>query len=327
MRQPTTEMATPHADGVTVIPRSRQSRTHAEAPGASTELVVEVADHRVTVSILGAEYQTIPVLMCNGVGAEFRLWEDLRAQIRRTTVALDVQGPFMGRRPSMRTYAGFLASVLEQLEYDCVDVLGLSWGGIAAQQLAHDRPDLVRRLILASSTPGLMSVPPRPSSALALITPQRDADQIEKVITKLYAGDFLADPGLAPRLGLTRSVDERTYRRQMWALLGWSSVPWLRTVRHQTLILHADDDRVVPYVNARFMKRLMPNATLEAVHEGGHLFLYTRPEVYGPRITDFLAQPSSRGRPARRRFAGRMLLRRAVGAGFRTIMGRRLRKL
>jgi len=247
------------------------------------------------VSVRNADAGTVPLLLLNGVGAEHGLWHGLRDNIDRTTLAFDVHPTHLGRRPSVRTYAGFVRSVLDDLRYQRVDVLGLSWGGIAAQQLAHDHPRRVSRLILASTSPGLMSVPARPSSALALLRSGRSERDIPRLVRHLYAGDFVADPGLVERLGLLRQTDPQTYRRQMLALVGWSSMPWLHTVRHPTLILHGDDDPVVPVVNAWLMQRLMPKATLHVVRRGGHLYLFTRPETFGRQITAFLSgAPSSR---------------------------------
>jgi pimeloyl-ACP methyl ester carboxylesterase len=241
---------------------------------------------RVSVRNKGAG--TVPLLMLNGVGAPYGLWDELRRNINRTTVAFDVHPHHLGRRPSIRTYATFVCDVLDRLGMEEVDVLGLSWGGIVAQQLARDHPERVRRMILASASPGLMSVPAAPSSVLALLRTGRSAKDMPRLSRRLYAGDFLRDPSLADRLGLVRPHDPRTYRRQMWALTGWSSVPWLHTIKHETLILHGDDDPVVPYVNARLMNRLMPNATLRRVHAGGHLYLYTRPRIHGRQIAEFL---------------------------------------
>jgi pimeloyl-ACP methyl ester carboxylesterase len=105
---------------------------------------------------------------------------------------------------------------------------------------------------------------------------------------------------LIHRLGLLRPMDGPTYRRQLWAITGWSSVPWLHGIQHQTLLLHGDDDPVVPFVNARLMQMVMPNATLQRVDGGGHLYLYTRPKVHGRQISQFLsaAEPAAAARPA-----------------------------
>ena len=225
----------------------------------------------------------VPLLMLNGVGATHELWKSLRRNIDRPTIAFDVQSSHLGTRPSMRTFATFVRDLLDARNVDQVDVLGLSWGGFAAQQLAHDHPGLVRRLVLASTSPGYYSIPARPSSYVALMGHSRSPARAATLSKHLYGGDFMRDPSLIHRLGLLRPMDAKTYRRQMWATLGWSSLPWLRTLRQETLLLHGSDDPVIPYANARLMRGLLPNAGLERVENGGHLYLYTRPQESGRR--------------------------------------------
>jgi poly(3-hydroxyoctanoate) depolymerase len=237
--------------------------------------------------------------MLNGVGAEHRLWNNLRRNIDRPTIAFDVQPRHLGWRPSMRTFATTVSGILDDLELEQVDVLGLSWGGMAAQQLAHDYPNRVRRLVLASSTPGFLAVPAKPTSTMALLGSSRSAKRAATLSRHLYAGDFLDDPSLIHRLGLIRPMDGGTYRRQMLAITGWCSLPWLHSISHKTLILHGDDDPIVPFVNARLMSRFMPNATLHRVQKGGHLYLYTRPSVHGRQISDFLSAASGTCSPVR----------------------------
>jgi pimeloyl-ACP methyl ester carboxylesterase len=258
------------------------------AAGMSREQVVTVGSHQVRVSVERPEAAGVPLLLCNGVGAEHALWGAFRENLAPTTVALDVRAEHLGKRPSMRRYASFLRAVLDELGFDAVDVLGLSWGGIAAQQLAHDHHERVRRLVLASTTPGFLSLPAKPSSTLRLMSPRRDASKIHEVIAKVYGGDFIESPQLASELGLIRRLDEKAYRRQLVAVVGWTSVPWLSTIQNRTLILHGDNDPVIPYVNAHIMRRMMPHASLRTVSQGGHLFLYTRPDEYARVVNEFL---------------------------------------
>jgi len=269
---------------------SPENRTPARPSRAANphEQVVAVGQHRVQVSIVRPEAGGVPLLLCNGVGAEYTLWGPFRENLKPTTVAFDVRAEYLGTRPSIRTYASFVRAVLDGLGYDSVDVLGLSWGGMAAQQLAHDHRRRVRRLVLASTTPGFLSLPAKPSSTLRLMSPRRDASKIHEVIAKVYGGDFIENPQLASELGLIRRLDEKAYRRQLWAAVGWTSVPWLATVQNRTLILHGDNDPVVPYINAHIIRRLMPHASLRTVSQGGHLFLYTRPEEYARVVSEFL---------------------------------------
>ena len=254
---------------------------------------VQVGRQSVPVSIREIDSEAPPLLMLSGVGTEYERWGRTRELLNRTTVAFDVRTGHLGQRPSMRTFAKFVANLLASLDLPKVDVTGLSWGGIAAQQLVHDFPERFRRMVLVSTTPGFMAVPARPSALKALMSPHRDTARMPELIRDLYSGDFVHRPGLADELGLIRPIDEATYSRQLMALFGWTSVPWLPSVRNETLILHADNDPVCPYVNAPLMRRLIPGSSLTKVPGGGHLFVLTRPEASARLINDFLDRPDA----------------------------------
>lgn len=262
---------------------------------------VRVGRHSVPVSVREVPNQAPPLLMLSGVGTEYARWGRTRDLLNRTTVAFDVRKEHLGLRPSMRTFATFVTNLLATLDMPRVDVTGLSWGGMAAQQLVHDFPVLFRRMVLVSTTPGFLSVPAPPSAMQALMSPRRDLARMPELIRDLYSGDFVDDPSLADKLGLIRPIDEATYSRQLMAILGWTSVPWLPSVQNETIILHAENDPVCPYVNAKLMRRLIPGSSLRTVAGGGHLFVLTRPEESARLINDFLDRPEAlpRSLPAR----------------------------
>jgi len=262
---------------------------------------VQVGPHSVTVSIQEGASDTPPLLMLHGVGLEYERWGRTRELMDRTTVAFDVRTEHLGKTPSMRTFAKFIAQLLKELDIPQVDVVGLSWGGMAAQQFAHNHPALVRRMVLVSTSPGFLGMPSRPASMRMIMSTRRSADRLPELIRRLYGGDFVEKPALAHQLGLIRTVDETSYRKQLRALLGWTSVPWLPSLRTKTLILHAENDPVIPYPNAVLMRLLIRGASLRKVAGGGHLFVLTRPESCAQTINEFLDRPGevSRLRPTR----------------------------
>ncbi len=89
--------------------------------------------------------------------------------------------------------------LLDRLGYERVDVLGVSFGGMLAQQLAHQAPGRVRRLVLAATgagSPGIGGVPGKPGALIALATPRRyrDAGYFVSEADRLYGGRASAIP-------------------------------------------------------------------------------------------------------------------------------------
>jgi len=258
---------------------------------------VQVGPHSTTVSIREGASDAPPLLMLHGVGLEYQRWGRTRELLNRSTVAFDVRTEHLGRRPSMRGFAKFASRLLVELDMPRVDVVGLSWGGMAAQQLVHNYPAQFRRLVLVSTSPGFIGVPTRPSSMRMLMSTHRSEDRLPELIRTLYSGDFVDNPALAHDLGLIRTVDDVAYRRQLQALLGWTSSPWLPSLRKKTLILHAENDPAIPYPNAVLMSLLIRGASLTKVPGGGHLFVLTRPESSAQQINQFLDRSDEPMRP------------------------------
>jgi poly(3-hydroxyoctanoate) depolymerase len=185
--------------------------------------------------------------------------------------------------------------MLDRLGYERVDVLGISWGGVLAQQLAHQAPQRVRRLVLASTSagmPGLGGVPGSPSALIKLLHPRRyrDPDYLASVAGQLYGGEALGLPEehFAARLGKPPST--WGYRRQIWAVQAWTALPWLRSLEQATLVLAGDDDPLVPVVNGKILARLIPDARIVVVRGGGHLFLLQLATQMAGLIADFVTE-------------------------------------
>jgi pimeloyl-ACP methyl ester carboxylesterase len=77
----------------------------------------------------------------------------------------------------------------------------------------------------------------------------------------------------------------------MYAILGWSSLPWLHKVRQPTLVIGGDDDPLVPVRNARILAHRIPHARLNVVPGGGHLWMLEHPELCAALIAAFLSAP------------------------------------
>ncbi|MGH9036432.1 MAG: alpha/beta fold hydrolase [Acidimicrobiia bacterium] len=260
--------------------------------------LVEIDGIRLRVSVVGDIHAGEPLVLCNGIGGALELWEPLRAALgRHPSIAFDAPGVAESSVPAYPpTMAGLARTVVHLLDHLGVgqaDALGVSWGGALAQELAHRHPDRIRRLVLCATGAGGLLIPGHPRVMAILATPLRywSPTYLTRVAPVLYGPDICDDPEMLARqrhIRFTRSPSGRGYLYQVLALRRFVSALWLHRLRQPTLVLHGDADPIVPVTNGRILAARIPNARLETVPGGGHLFLLTRPQEMARLITDFL---------------------------------------
>ncbi|EEA00705.1 poly(3-hydroxyalkanoate) depolymerase [Burkholderia sp. H160] len=237
-----------------------------------------------------------PLVIFNGIGANLELVEPFVEALGDVGVVIfDVPG--VGASPAplapyrFSTIAMLTNKLLRRLGHvGPVDVLGVSWGGALAQQFARQYPQRCRRLILAATSPGVLMVPAKLSVLTKLIGPRRytDPDYLQRVGAEIYGGAYRRDPELLSEH--SRHIQPprgRGYLYQLMAVWGWTSLPWLCTLRQTTLVMHGNDDPIVPLANAKILAARIPHAALYVIDDG-HLFLITRAQEVGPIVRKFL---------------------------------------
>ena len=114
--------------------------------------------------------------------------------------------------------------MLDALGYQQVDVLGASLGGVIAQQLAHQAPHRVRRLVLAATGPGLGGIPGSPRALLALATPRcyHRPGHYQRIAARTYGGAARRDPDSPPALAAESAAGPslHDYLGQIYAICG-----------------------------------------------------------------------------------------------------------
>jgi poly(3-hydroxyalkanoate) depolymerase len=270
-------------------------------------LRVRVLGHDVRVTVRPGTAPGPPLVLCNGIGASLDLLQPFVDEVdpRIEVVRFDVPGVGGSPMPKVPYNFALLAwlvgTLVDRLGYDQFDILGISWGGGLAQQLAFQYPRRCRRLVLVSTATGSLMVPASPLVLAKMVTPRRyrDPDYARSIAAQLYGGRIRRRPDevrhvlyeqerLGPKAG---------YFLQLLAGVGWSSLPGLPFIRQPTLILAGNDDPIIPLVNARIMRALLPHAKLH-VYDDGHLGLVTSADELGPLVSRFLA--SHRGENASR---------------------------
>lgn len=263
--------------------------------GAGSTHFVRVGPVRIRTRVVGVGP---PLLLIQGIGANLDMWEPLAAQLpRRQLIMYDHPGtggsgpPWL---PATMAHNAWIANrVLHKLNYRTVDVLGYSWGGLVAQQLALQHPRAVGRLALVCTTLGWGGVPPPVRVARRMITPRRYYSRryFRQVAPTIYGGEFRANPSLADQEFGHRLAHPPTglgYLCQLTAAVTYSSLPALPLIKAPTLVLAGDDDPVVPSINAWLLASLLRHGRLHTMAGAGHLLLVDRAAEAARVIDRFL---------------------------------------
>jgi poly(3-hydroxyalkanoate) depolymerase len=259
--------------------------------------MLDVGGRRLRVAVRPGTASGPPLLACNGIGTPLEALAPFTGRLDPglTVVRFDVPGVGGSPAPrlpySMARLAALAVAMLGALGYDRFDVLGISWGGALAQQIALQYPRRCRRLVLVATATGSLMIPARARVLAHLSSPRRHRDPAHaaRIAGNIYGGMIRRRPELADLIARTQvsPVSVTGYLYQLCAGAGWTSLPWLPFIRQQTLILAGDDDPIIPLANAKIMAALLPNASLH-VYPDGHLGLLTRAGELAPVVSGFL---------------------------------------
>jgi pimeloyl-ACP methyl ester carboxylesterase len=217
------------------------------------------------------------LLLLPGQANSHRWWTGLRESFEPThrTISFDYRGTGATVAPesdwSTASFAEDAAQVLRFLNVTRADVYATSMGGRVAQLLAVCFPDLVRRLVLACTSPGGKLAVERSNAVRMALSDPDSRVRRETLIDLMYTpawrelgrkSHLLGDPTMSPR----------AQALHLRASNGHDAAEQLSEITAPTLILHGDADLMIPVTNARYLAGHIPGATLETFLGGRHGF-------------------------------------------------------
>jgi pimeloyl-ACP methyl ester carboxylesterase len=223
--------------------------------------------------------------------ADFRV---IRIDNRGTGYSRFAPTPF-----TMADMADDVAAVLDHVEVGVAVVLGMSMGGMIAQEVAFRHPDRLAGLVLVSTrAPApVVAIPEAAGMMLDLLAPQRKGESLRTYMTRLWTST--TGPGFSERnpeamAELVEQIVERPTPRalmmhQLRAVHGFGHAKRLCSITAPTAVVHGTDDAIVNVANGRVLAELIPSATYIELEGVGHL-----PPVEAPeRLLEAIAEAGS----------------------------------
>jgi 3-oxoadipate enol-lactonase len=248
-----------------------------------------------------------PLALIFGYGGSSRGWGEpflklLEARFR--IVVIDNRGTGRSDQPeqpfSLADMAADAASVLDHAGIERAHLMGISMGGMIAQEFALNHPARLRGLVLGCTMCGLAhSVPGDPEvlAALAVNPAEPMAPQVERLLAACCAKPFAASASgqavLRARVAEVMNypmTPAHTYQLHWKAIEGFDVFDRLPKIKSPTLVITGTSDLLVPDANSDIIKERIPGARIHKLPGAGHVFFWEAPEETAEAVTQFLSR-------------------------------------
>lgn len=274
---------------------------------------VKVGDIEIYYEIKGSGF---PLVMIQGIGCSLDWWNPrlIEALSKRFQLVLfDNRGTgrteISDTKYTVRLFAEDTANLMDVLGISKAHILGISMGGMIAQELVLGYPQKVARLILCSTgtqwcfsqeASRIFSVVTELSreKLTEMILAQKIASDFPKDFVRnrpfvvfLFASDFVRKhPNLVERLfsrAAKYPISKEVWNRQLDSIREFNSQERLMKIEVPTLILHGKKDVEIPPKNAAILAKAIPHAKLVYLEKSAHCLTEEMTELT-TILTEFL---------------------------------------
>jgi 3-oxoadipate enol-lactonase len=241
-----------------------------------------------------------PVVLLHPIGLDNSFWGSLIATLSDgySVVALDLRGhgksPEPIREYTLVDYAADVTGFIKAHSIQPAILIGLSFGGMIAQTLALNYPELVSSLVLCGC-PSRFPDEARPQVAERGMLAEREGMQavVDATLKRWFTASFIEE-------GRTESVRQRLLMNNPlgWTT-GWQAISALNThdglggIQIPTLCLAGELDQAVPPTVVEELARAIPNSRFEVLKDTPHMMQIKRPAHFAAAIRAFLKDAES----------------------------------
>jgi pimeloyl-ACP methyl ester carboxylesterase len=212
-----------------------------------------------------------------------------------TLIAWDAPGAGQSPDPpetfGIDDWADCLAGFLDAARVQRAHILGLSWGGLLAQEFYRRHAARVRSLVLADTYAGWKGSLPEPIPEERLAACLRDASlPPAEFVPRYLPGMFSESPGPEVRDELARIMSDfhpTGFRLMATALAYADTRDLLPNIRVPTLLIWGDSDARSPVTVAHQLRDTIPGARLAVISGAGHISNLEEPVQFNAAVRDF----------------------------------------
>ena len=254
-----------------------------------------------------------PLLLIMGLAADSQAWlfqvPELAQHYR--TISFDNRGIGRSNKPAgpyaIDAMADDAAGLLDALDIERAHVVGVSMGGMIAQELVLRHPSRVRGLVLACTFPEPDADVRRtreqsltelggsvgPDGQVQLDVSKIDPMMVfQSLMPRVFTPAFLMSdlPKLMQLFGgaLQWGVSMEAILAQAGAAMAHRTTDRLQQITAPTLVITGDADLLIPPGNSDIIARAIPNAQLVKIAGGSHGFNFETPAVFNREVLTFL---------------------------------------
>jgi 3-oxoadipate enol-lactonase len=243
-----------------------------------------------------------PLLLINGFGGSSAGWRpEFVAGLARSfqVIAFDNRGTGQSDKPdaptSIAQMADDAAALLDALNVRRAHVMGISMGGMIAQEMVLRHPAQVLGLVLGCTNCGAPNSVPASQETVNLLMIPEGMDPREAARRAWPSGftpEFIAanqeflEAQLDRTLAYPTPLETRT--RQMMAIREWNSHDRLEQVSAPTLVITGDRDVLIPPDNSRIISERIAGSRLHIIPDAAHVFPSSHPNETVEAVTSFL---------------------------------------
>jgi 3-oxoadipate enol-lactonase len=239
-----------------------------------------------------------PILLVMGLGWASCMWHRTRQLLagKYRVITFDNRGVGRSDVPTgpypIATMAADAAAVLDAAGVKSAHLYGISMGGMISQEFALQYPQRVKSLVLGcTAAGGPAALQPAPEVIQVLMrrgmSPQEAIEAIDPFIYDSGTSRELIEQDRKLRVEWYPTAEG--YLGQLQGIMAWEAYSRLAQIAVPTLVMHGENDQLIPAANGKLIAQRLPNAKLVLIPRASHIFPTDQPKITDEALLSFLS--------------------------------------